>query len=506
MRQRLFPIALLLASLVSVAGLAGPGGPSPALAASALSGQVSFSTFLGGNDVESVAGVAVDADNNIYITGTTSSTDFPANGSIQSQFAGISDVFVIKLNPAGTQVIYATYLGGANLDQAGGIAVDATGHAYVVGLAGNVGSGSKPFPVTPGAFGAANVARGGTFVAKLAPDGRSLVYSAIIGSNGYTQGEAVALAPDGSVIVAGTTSDGLPVVNPVQASYAGGQGDLFIARLSPTGDALLYSTYLGGSGSESEFLGRIGVAVAADGAAYVTGVTRSTDMPLKNPAQATGGDGLGDAYLASLSADGALRFATYLGGENGANSGGVVVAPWGEVIVAGFTQSDDFPRPAGPIFGTSTGASRSFVTRLGANDGAIRSTTLIAGGWYVQGAAIDAAGRVTIVGRGPVNLMPIRLAHQPVFGGVEDGFVVQLSGDGGRLIYSSFIGGDYFDRAYAVAARPDGGVVVGGETRSAPGTFALVNPVQPTYGGDIADGFVRALDVIHEVAIPALGR
>ena len=246
-----------------------------------------YSTYLGGgNDRPDIGtAIAADAAGNAYVTGFTNSRDFPTVKPLQA-FVGPTDVFVAKLNPAGSALVYSTHLGGGADDEAMGIAVDASGNAYVTGE-----TESPNFPVTPGAFSRSCVAvpsdspigdicaGGDAFISKLSPDGGALLYSTFLNGHGFEVGRSIAVDSTGHAYVTGFTgSSDLAVVNPVQRAFGGGSFDAFVVKLNPDGSAPAYSTYLGGRGSD----GAYGIAVDAAGNAYVTGVTDSREFPGRN--------------------------------------------------------------------------------------------------------------------------------------------------------------------------------------------------------------------------------
>ena len=249
-----------------------------------------YSTYLGGQGFEGASSIAVDAAGSVYLTGLTSSNNFPTINPLQpAHGGGVFDAFVTKLNPAGTAVIYSTYLGGSGADRAFRIAVDAAGNAYVTG-----DTASTNFPlanaVQPSGRGSSDA-----FAAKLNPSGTQLLYSTYLGGSGIDGGTAIAVDSAGSAYVAGfTASTNFPTVNPVQPAF-GGNYDGFIAKLSPAGSTLDYSTYLGGTGIDAAF----GIAANATGA-YVMGVTNSTNFPTANPIQSAFGGGTGDIFVARI--------------------------------------------------------------------------------------------------------------------------------------------------------------------------------------------------------------
>jgi photosystem II stability/assembly factor-like uncharacterized protein len=237
---------------------------------------LSYSTYLGGNSDDVAMAVAADAAGNAYVTGYTFSTDFPTVGGVQHTSPGVFDAFVAKLNPAGTALVYSTYLGGNGGDLGNGIAVDAGGNVYVTGM---TDSDNFPTanPVQPHRNGVDDA-----FVTKLNAMGAALVYSTYLGGTKQDNGLSLAIDPAGNAYVAGSThSTDFPTVNPLQPAYGGFTSDGFIAKLNPAGSALIYSTYLGGIGEDTAY------AVAADAAgnAYVTGSTSSANFPTAAPLQ-----------------------------------------------------------------------------------------------------------------------------------------------------------------------------------------------------------------------------
>ena len=257
-----------------------------------------YSTYLGGSDFDVARGIAIDAAGNAYVSGFTASTNFPTTlGAFQTTYGGGAlDAFVAKVDPTGSVLVYSTYLGGSDIDGSVGIAVDAAGNAYVTG-----GTSSTNFPTTPGAL---QTTFAGAFVTKLNPAGSGLAYSTYLGGSG-SAGQGVAVDAAGhAYVTGGTDSTFSTTVNAFQPTYGGGPEDAFVAKLNPTGSALSYSTYLGGSGDN------IGYGIALDTLpnpnAYVTGSTSATSFPTTPGAfQAAFGGGPDDAIVAKI-AEGAV--------------------------------------------------------------------------------------------------------------------------------------------------------------------------------------------------------
>jgi hypothetical protein len=260
-----------------------------------------YSTYLGGSSTENSvnrSGIAVDSEGNAYVTGDTTSTDFPLKDPIRSSNTGIEfDAYVSKIDPTGTAFVYSTYLGGDEDETGVGIATDAAGNAYVAGMTRSTsftGSGStRPPGVTTDAY-----------VAKLNPAGSAFGYLTFIGAApGFEAAEAIALDASNNAYVTGITTPGagiggpmFPTVKPVQ-SYFAGVADVIITRLNPTG-AITFSTYLGGTGDETGF----GVAVDSAGGIYVTGSTDSEDF-LTTAAIREGNAGETDLFVSKIDPD-----------------------------------------------------------------------------------------------------------------------------------------------------------------------------------------------------------
>src|SRR5580698_802770 len=230
-----------------------------------------YSTYLGGSGNDIGFDIAVDTTGDAYLTGQTNSVDFPVSpDAYQAKLDGAGNVFVTKLNPAGTALVYSTYIGGSTVDAGYGIVVDGAGDAYVTGQ-----TSSSNFPATAGAFQTTLRGPSNAFMTKLDSTGTALIYSTYLGGSGTDGGSRIAIDTGGNAYVAGTTSSANFPVTPgaFQSSYGGG-GDAFVAKLNPAGSALAYSTYLGGSSTD----GGGGITVDSAGNAYVVGWTESTDF------------------------------------------------------------------------------------------------------------------------------------------------------------------------------------------------------------------------------------
>ncbi len=387
---------------------------------------LSYSTYLGGSNLDRAFGVAVDSAGSAYVTGFAGSTDFPTAGALQSTNPHGNDAFVAKLNPAGSALSYSTYLGGSSLDWGYGVAVDSAGSAYVTGS-----TRSANFP-TAGALQRTSGGDADAFVAKLNPAGSALTYSTYLGGSTLDEGRGVAVDSAGSAYVTGTTgSTNFPTAGALQRANGGGSGDAFVAKLNPAGSALTYSTYLGGSTLD---WGR-GVAVDSAGSAYVTGSTDSDDFPTARALQRTNGGGNDDAFVAKLNPAGsALPYSTYLGGSNGDTGRGIAVDSAGSAYVTGRTGSPNFPTAGAPQRKNGGGSGDAFVAKLNPAGSALPYSTYLGGSNIDAGNAIavDTAGSAYVTGLTTSANFPTADALQPTNGGGGnyDAFVAKLTGRG----------------------------------------------------------------------------
>jgi len=290
-----------------------------------------YSTFLGGTAHDAVLSLALAPSGSVYVTGITSSTDFPTIGPYQTSNAGLQDGFVAKINAAGDALVYSTYFGGNKDDNAWCIAIDSSGNAYVTGW-----TESPDFP-TFNPFQKSLRGFADAFVAKFGPAGDALVYSTYLGGKSGEQAYTIALDSAGCAYVGGATgSTDFPKVNAYQRRLKATQNG-FVTKISQTGTTLIYSTYLG-----ANYDAVYGITVDSSGNAYVAGQTWSEKFPVKNPVQGYGGNW--DGFVSKLNSSGdTLVYSTYLGGSQKDIAYAVTVDASGTAYVAGETCSTDFP-------------------------------------------------------------------------------------------------------------------------------------------------------------------
>ncbi len=431
-------------------------------------GQLLYMTYLGGTGDEGASSIAVDSAGDVYITGATTSVNFPTTtGVLQPKFGGsggnacytFGDAFVAKLNPAGSQLLYSTYLGGSLDDGGTAIAVDAAGNAYVAGA-----TLSHNFPSTPGAY-----------------------QPKFAGSGG---------------------EPGKPFCNGAPSFSA---GDAFITKINPAGSSLVFSTYLGGTEDD------LATTIALDSAQniYVGGYTLSSNFPATAGAFQTASKGTdfqneffhtGDGFVAKLnSAGSALVYSTYLGGMGDDIVANLVVDSAGTAYITGSTSSPDFPVTSGAVQHTYGGyytlpflveqlVGDAFVTRLNAAGTALLYSTYYGGSQNDSGMSVnvDSSGLIYLVGAtDSLNLPTTSNATQRAFGGdsgqfnyyeVGDGFLAVIDPNSKTPVFSTYYGGSLDDGFGAAVLDGKGSIWITGNTISA--NFPVTpNAMQARFGG-----------------------
>lgn len=433
-----------------------------------------YSTYLGGSGADYGMDIAVDAGGNAYITGYTSSTDFPVTaGAFRNESGGGDDVFIAKINARGTALAYSTYLGGDGFERGNAIAVDNAGNAYVGGKTTSVS-----FPVTSGAFQQSLKGFEDAFITKLNAEGTALVYSTYLGGNSdFDEVTDLALdAENNAYLTGGTASINFPATEEsFQRTFGGGTvffGDGYVTKINSSGSALIYSTYLGGAAGD---ICR-GIALDSSGHAYVTGTTQSDNFPIFRARQSVkGGDCIdifsncSDAFVTKLNPSGsALIHSTYLGGASrsqmpsaaGDSGSGLVVDEAGNVYVTGTTASNDFPLIRA-FQNARAGHGDIFIAGMNSTGGELSYSTYFggAGDESASDIGIDAAGNIYVTGIATSTGFPTTGgSFQPGFAGsfesfatARDGFIFKIASYAPRITAASvvskklFVAGENFE-------------------------------------------------------------
>ena len=449
-----------------------------------------YSTYLGGSSLDQGFGIAVDSAGSAYVAGFAGSTDFPTVNPLPNM--PTSGAFVTKFNPAGSALVYSTYLGGTGPTQANAIAVDSAGSAYVAGQ-----TRATDFPTVNPVQPSNTFNNQDAFVSKLSPDGAALVFSTYLGGNTPDEADgggqaawSIAVDSAGNAYVTGNTLDtDFPTVNPLQATNktsAPSSGTGFVAKYNAAGSALIYSTFLGGSAQDTPW----GIAADSDGNAYVTGETISVDFPTANPFQSAcnGCPGAVNAFVTKINPTGtAFVYSTFLGGSDTNVSYAIAADAAGNAYVTGTTTATDFPT-VNPLQATNHGNGDAFITKLNPSGSALVYSTYIGGstgGDVGRGIAVDSSGAVYVAGSTNSTDFPtVNPVQATKNGGAgpDTGFVLNLNAAGSALIYSSYLGGNLGERVQAIAVDSAGSAYVTGYTFSQ--NFPTAGPFQPANKGN----------------------
>jgi len=423
--------------------------------------EIGYSTYLGGSGESAATAVATDSSGDTIIAGYTTTIDFGGTSTVFGT-AQRTSAFVAKISASGNQLMSCTYLGGTLDTRAYALAIDRWNNIYIAGE-----TTSSDYPVYH-AIQAQMKGSGDAFVAELNPAGNALVFSTFLGGSGVDQAYAIAVNHQGDVYVAGDTSSvDFPTVKPTQHASGVGQ-DAFVAKLGISGAALLFSTYLGGSGDEHA----AAIAVDSSGNAVVTGSTLSSNFPVVDAMQpVTGGNQ--DAFVTKFNNAGTAHvFSTYLGGAGGTpglpeTGAGVAIDSTGAIYVAGTTSSTNFPVSHGAFQTVTSGLLNAFAVKL-TPSGALVYGTYLGGSSvsYAAGIAVDSAENANVAGYTSSTDFPSVNPVQTSLKGGYDLFVSKLNPAGSALLYSTLWGGSLSDSAAGIAVDRFGTVLVAGVTLS----------------------------------------
>ena len=425
--------------------------------------ELVYSSYFGGsNGYGTGQSLVPDGNGGVWVAGHTNTFNFPVTpDAYQSSQGGNHDTFVSRFSSTGA-LLYSTYLGGSLDEDGKALAPDGNGGIWVAGY-----TWSSNFPVTVDAY---QNSRGGGesdgFVSRFSSTG-ALLYSTYLGASGSETGYALAPDGNGGVWVAGQTNSlNFPVTPDAYQSSYGGEHDAFVSRFSSTG-ALLYSTYLGGSGWESY---ECALAPDGSGGVWVAGSTWSPNFPVTVDAyQSSHSGGYGDAFVSRFSSTGALLYSTYLGGSGWDH--GYALAPDGSggVWVAGWNQLGNFPMTADAYQSSHGGGDKdAFLSRF-SSTGALLYSTYLGGSGIDDGSALapDGSGGVWVAGITWSSNFPVTAdSYQSSHGGGDyDAFLSRFSSTG-ALLYSTYLGGSNQDGGNALAPDGSSGVWVTGYTLS----------------------------------------
>lgn len=478
-----------------------------------------YSTYVGGNggDVGDVGNaIATDSNGNAYVVGLASSTNFPTTGSAaQTASEGDEDAFVAKLNPSGTAYVYSTYLGGGGQDIAWGVAVDASGNAYVTGQTGSGLYGTAAFPTTAGAFQRTqnlNVLNNSVFVTKLSADGSDLLYSTLLSGANDSTATSIAVDTAGSAYVLTNTGSGFPVTSGAYQKSAGahmcayqqfadGQAQV-VTKLNATASELAYSTYVG-HGCD------YGAAIAVDGSgnAFITGHTQDGAYPItQGAAQAVFG-GVVDGFVTKLNAAGTgLLYSTFIGGTMADFSTGIALDSSGYAYITGGTDGD-FPTTSGAYKASATNNAyrKGFITKVSPLGKAWVYSTYVSDAANVEfnAIAVDKSHNAYVTGYTDGKQYPATsnavqgTCYASTSGCLTQAVVSKLNATGDTLLYSSYFGANGASNQYfpgnvgnGIAVDGSGNFYITGRTSQ--GLKTTSNAAEPSYRSNTnsTDAFV----------------
>ncbi len=432
---------------------------------------VSYSTYLGGSANDTPIGLAVDAEGNTYIAGTTASIDFPGADLASVDAGAGDDAFLAKISADGSSIVFATYMGGESLDAARAVTLGETGRIFVTGA-----TDSPDFPVV-GSLQAESNGFFDVFVSIFSSRGGDLLYSTYLGGEKDEVATAIALDGDENIFITGeSNSVRFPTAAALQPLGLG-TTDAFVTKLKEDGSGAAFSTYLGLDGGSGR-----GVVADGEGNVWVTGLTGSADFPTRSPTQSTLG-GSFDAFVARFSPEGFLMFSTFLGGSDVDIGSGIALDSSGNVYVVGETDSADFP-VSNAFQTTRFGTTDVFVTKFN-SDGSVLLSSSFLGGSGTDAAtsvATDSAGNVYVAGSTNSTDFPTAAAIQLAAGGGNDGFVSKFDSTVRTLTYSTYVGGSGQDVVGHMAVDATGSAYVTGSTDST--DFPTASPLQSTPAGE----------------------
>lgn len=390
-------------------------------------GNLLYSTYLGGDGFDQLLGIEVDSSGYMHVTGLTSSTDFPTVNAYMSGYNGGFDVFVSKLEPSGASFDFSTYFGGSGNEQPGiGLAVNSAGRVFIAGQTDSTDMPANGYQTGYG--GGTNDA----FVLQFLSDG-TYNWSTYLGGSGNDIAYDIGFENVfGDALVTGhTDSTDYPTVNAYQGSFAGGTNDAFLTRVYDDGSTLDFSTYLGGSGDDQ---GR-SIAVDASGNSHIGGLTDSADFPTLSAYQSTNGGGY-DAFAAKFTDFASPIFMTYLGGNGGDFNRGIDIDSNGNVFLAGDTGSTNFPLASPAQTSLAGGSNDTYVTKLNSAGTTALYSTYVGGSSneLATGIAVDSAGNAAITGFTNSSDFPTVSPEQGSIAGGFDAFVAKLADSGNIFV------------------------------------------------------------------------
>jgi hypothetical protein len=446
-----------------------------------------YSTFENGRDDDVGYSITIDSAKNPIITGYTWSISFPTTvGVFNTTNNGTMDIFVLKLNATGKNLIYSTYIGGTGTEEARDIDIDSNDNTYITGF-----TDSNNFPTISGsAYESYNGGITDIIVFKLNPTGNKLLYSTYMGGNDYEHGMSIALDSSNNAYITGYTwSFNYPTTIGAYNVSLSAWEDVIVFKLNPTGTNVIYSAKVGGSEIDYGH----GIAVDNSGNAYVTGSTESTDFPITTGAfNETNNDSSVDTFVFKLNATGSdLIYSTYIGGTSEDTGQSITIDSQNNAYITGYTWSNDFPTTEGALKRTYENWTDIFVFKLNTSGDKLIFSTYIGGQDedYGSDITLDTENNVFIAGHSWSSDFPTTPgAYDKSHDTWEDVIILMLSSTGDRLMYSTYVGGTDADCSYSIVLDTENKAYITGSTESK--NFPTTSGANNTVYKDWKDAFI----------------
>ena len=426
-----------------------------------------YSTFIGGKFDDERSSIVIDSKNNSYITGPTSSSDFPTSfGCFDNSQNGRNDVFVCKLNSEGSDLVYSTFIGGGSYDYSENIAIDSNNNVYVTGQ-----TISSDFPTSSGCYQKSKSGGYDVFVFMLNSNGSSLIYSTFVGGGINDYGYSITLDFFNNTYITGCThsSDFPTTWGSFDRSFNNGDTDLFVFKLNSNGSDLIYSTYVGGDNKDTGYE----ITVDLENYVYVTGYTYSTDFPTTSNCFNNSNSGQSDVFVFKLNQMGSdLLYSTYVGGSDKDYGDSIALDSDKNTYITGRTKSSDFPTTPGCYDDSNNKGDPwgdVFVSKLNENGSVLIYSTFVGGNSseIPLNIILDSHNNSYVTGSTGSSDFPTTYGcYDELYNEGSDVFIFILNTKGTDLIYSTFVGGSNYESGYNIARDSMNNVYITGKTSS----------------------------------------
>lgn len=431
-----------------------------------------YSTFIGMDGDEQATCQVIDSNDNVYVAGHTFSPDYPTTiGAYDLTFNGGNtypyDVFVSKLGHHGDSLIFSTFIGGDDGDYCYGMSLDRYNNIFLAGI-----TWSLNFPVTPGAFSYNSPGFPDIFLSKLNTDGSGLVYSSRFGHSSGCFANSVAVDKHDCAYITGFTGSlSYPVTTGAYSTtFNGGTSDVFISKFDSAGSSLVYSTFIGGSGNNTNIDVGSDILVDDSGYAVVCGYTTSPDFPATANAFQKSLNGDKDVFILKMNPSGSkLIYSTFIGGTGTDACTKMVAGKNNSIFFTGTTNSTDFPVTTDAYNLYNNGNDDAFITQINDSGSKLLYSSFLGGGAFDEGGDIDldSNGFIYLTGNtGSIDFPVTSGSFQPVFKGGKDAFLIKYDFLNKKMMYSSFLGGTNIDYGFSLNCLHSATVIISGCTRS----------------------------------------